>query len=330
MFERPPQAVARDLDDVRVVEIPWLLTPERRRIRRHCRGANSTARRSRAFTRSASMRSASPRRSRTARRSASSSTAPPATCRSRPGRQFVREGQARRLSQRRARPARIRALIVGRASRPARRSARGRLPDAPGPDDRRPQLPHALRRDRPDRAATARTLVFVEVRLRSSPRFGGAAESITAAKRARLVAAARGYLGRIARRAACRFDAILMQRLDAARIDWRRDVVDRRMTARCIGLLQFGRNDRSRRAHPRPFRRQRAAQARRGRRDGAADRARRRADDRLPVRRRQDPGVRQRRLGRPTRSTSPPSWSAASSASARSCRRSRLPPTRRC
>jgi outer membrane PBP1 activator LpoA protein len=26
-FERPPQAVARDLDDVRVVEIPWLLTP---------------------------------------------------------------------------------------------------------------------------------------------------------------------------------------------------------------------------------------------------------------------------------------------------------------
>ena len=27
MFERPPQAVARDLDDVRVVEIPWLLTP---------------------------------------------------------------------------------------------------------------------------------------------------------------------------------------------------------------------------------------------------------------------------------------------------------------
>jgi hypothetical protein len=27
VFERPPQAVARDLDDVRVVEIPWLLTP---------------------------------------------------------------------------------------------------------------------------------------------------------------------------------------------------------------------------------------------------------------------------------------------------------------
>jgi putative endonuclease len=39
------------------------------------------------------------------------------------------------------------------------------------------------------------TLVFVEVRLRTSSRFGGAAESITTAKRARLVAAAREYLG---------------------------------------------------------------------------------------------------------------------------------------
>ena len=29
VFERPPVAVARDLDGVRVVEIPWLLTPAR-------------------------------------------------------------------------------------------------------------------------------------------------------------------------------------------------------------------------------------------------------------------------------------------------------------
>jgi outer membrane PBP1 activator LpoA protein len=28
VFERPSQAVARDLDGVRVVEIPWLLTPD--------------------------------------------------------------------------------------------------------------------------------------------------------------------------------------------------------------------------------------------------------------------------------------------------------------
>jgi len=70
------------------------------------------------------------------------------------------------------------------------------------------------------------TLVFVEVRLRTSSRFGGAAESITTAKRARLVAAAREYLGRTRGEPACRFDAILMQRLDAACIDWRRNVVD--------------------------------------------------------------------------------------------------------
>ena len=70
------------------------------------------------------------------------------------------------------------------------------------------------------------TLVFVEVRLRSSERFGGALESITAQKRARMIAAARGYLATISSEPACRFDAILMQRLDAACIDWRRDIVD--------------------------------------------------------------------------------------------------------
>ena len=55
-------------------------------------------------------------------------------------------------------------------------------------------------------ARDGRTLVFVEVRMRTSRAFGGAIESITAAKRARLVAeyeerfanpyiaAARGYV----------------------------------------------------------------------------------------------------------------------------------------
>ena len=42
-------------------------------------------------------------------------------------------------------------------------------------------------------ARDGRTLVFVEVRMRRSPEYGGAAESITPRKRARLVAAARGY-----------------------------------------------------------------------------------------------------------------------------------------
>ena len=44
------------------------------------------------------------------------------------------------------------------------------------------------------------TLVFAEVRMRRGAGFGGAAESVTAAKRARLIAAARLYLARPAAR----------------------------------------------------------------------------------------------------------------------------------
>ena len=44
------------------------------------------------------------------------------------------------------------------------------------------------------------TLVFVEVRMRSSDRYGGAAASITAAKRAKLLRAARHYLASLAQR----------------------------------------------------------------------------------------------------------------------------------
>src|SRR2546427_12986037 len=51
------------------------------------------------------------------------------------------------------------------------------------------------------------TLVFAEVRMRQSGNYGRAAESVTAAKRARLPAAARLYLA--GRRAApWRFDAV--------------------------------------------------------------------------------------------------------------------------
>ena len=54
------------------------------------------------------------------------------------------------------------------------------------------------------------TLVFAEVRMRGGPgAFGGAAESVTAAKRARLIAAARLYLTRRPD-AACRFDVFLV------------------------------------------------------------------------------------------------------------------------
>jgi len=67
------------------------------------------------------------------------------------------------------------------------------------------------------------TLVFVEVRLRRSSQFGGAAASITAAKRARLTAAARAYLARLGHEPPCRFDAVLLDRLDSPLITWERD-----------------------------------------------------------------------------------------------------------
>lgn len=54
------------------------------------------------------------------------------------------------------------------------------------------------------------TLVFVEVRLRASERFGGALGSIDARKRARIEAAARHYLMRIKREPPCRFDVVTL------------------------------------------------------------------------------------------------------------------------
>jgi putative endonuclease len=69
------------------------------------------------------------------------------------------------------------------------------------------------------------TLVFVEVRLRRGSAFGGAAASITAAKRRRLSLAARHYLGRLGREPPCRFDAILLDDLAPERIEWPRDIV---------------------------------------------------------------------------------------------------------
>ncbi|MBI2752577.1 MAG: YraN family protein [Betaproteobacteria bacterium] len=65
-------------------------------------------------------------------------------------------------------------------------------------------------------------LVFAEVRFRQDSRFGGAAESITPAKRARLVAAARLYLsGRS--EIECRFDVLLLDALEGGRIRWIRN-----------------------------------------------------------------------------------------------------------
>jgi len=65
------------------------------------------------------------------------------------------------------------------------------------------------------------TVVFVEVRQRASRAFGGAAESIDAAKRRKLVAAANLYIGSRGSNAPCRFDAVLLD--GEGRIEWLRD-----------------------------------------------------------------------------------------------------------
>jgi len=65
-------------------------------------------------------------------------------------------------------------------------------------------------------------LVFAEVRLRRNLDYGGAAASITAAKRQRILRAARHYLsGRPER--PCRFDVLLLDALDPGRIEWIKD-----------------------------------------------------------------------------------------------------------
>ena len=66
------------------------------------------------------------------------------------------------------------------------------------------------------------TFVFCEVRLRRGTGYGGAEESVTLHKQARIAAAARYFL--TARpEAPCRFDVLLLQTLDVTRIQWIRD-----------------------------------------------------------------------------------------------------------
>lgn len=69
--------------------------------------------------------------------------------------------------------------------------------------------------------ADGATVVFVEVRQRSHRGFGGAAESITARKRARLIATARHFLARQRSLPPCRFDAVLVD--GDGHVEWIRD-----------------------------------------------------------------------------------------------------------
>lgn len=63
-------------------------------------------------------------------------------------------------------------------------------------------------------------LVFVEVRLRSNPHFGGAAASIDARKQQRLIRTAQHYLSTLALVPACRFDALLMDDVQGKQVQW--------------------------------------------------------------------------------------------------------------
>lgn len=65
-------------------------------------------------------------------------------------------------------------------------------------------------------------LVFVEVRLRRSQRFGGAGASVDARKQARVLAAARHYLAGRGEQP-CRCDVVTLDALDPAHIEWIKD-----------------------------------------------------------------------------------------------------------
>jgi putative endonuclease len=67
------------------------------------------------------------------------------------------------------------------------------------------------------------TLVFVEVRQRSSPGFGGAAASIGQAKQQRLLRSAQHYLQTLPSVPPCRFDAICF---DGERRSWLKNCLE--------------------------------------------------------------------------------------------------------
>lgn len=75
----------------------------------------------------------------------------------------------------------------------------------------------------------AKTLVFIEVRLRTNSKFGDAGASITQQKQQKLILTAQFFLQEHAQlygNHACRFDAVLMNKLDAQQIAWIRNAFD--------------------------------------------------------------------------------------------------------
>ena len=70
-----------------------------------------------------------------------------------------------------------------------------------------------------------KTLVFIEVRLRSNSQFGSAASSITPQKQKKLILTAQHYLQQHGP-SACRFDAILLSKNNMQSIEWIRNAFD--------------------------------------------------------------------------------------------------------
>jgi len=69
-------------------------------------------------------------------------------------------------------------------------------------------------------------LVFVEVRLRRSENFGGAAASIDARKQQRIIRTAQQYLSSLARTPPCRFDVVLMDDAQGHNVQWLKNAFD--------------------------------------------------------------------------------------------------------
>lgn len=74
----------------------------------------------------------------------------------------------------------------------------------------------------------AKTLVFVEVKLRSGSQFGGAAASITPQKQQKMILTSQHYLqqANFKTEPACRFDAILMAKTNLQHIEWIRNAFE--------------------------------------------------------------------------------------------------------
>lgn len=70
------------------------------------------------------------------------------------------------------------------------------------------------------------SLVFVEVRLRSNPDYGGAAASIDARKQQRIIRTAQQYLAGLAHVPPCRFDAVLMDGAWGENLQWLKNAFD--------------------------------------------------------------------------------------------------------